>query len=101
MRPEIMSTFETKAPIMRSAALLTLLGIGVSPAAFAETTTLSTNDSWLTLGADDGTVKGCSVQTGVNGGKLTLGGATDRQGILTLSLSKSTWTIPNFQCPLF
>ncbi len=77
-----------------------MAGMAVSPAALAETTTLSTNGSWLTLGADDGTVKGCAVQTGVNGGKFTIGGATDRQGILTVSLSKSTWTIPNLPVPI-
>ncbi len=85
---------------MRLAAVIAFAFVAISRPALGETTTFSTNDSWLTLGADDGTVKGCAVQTGVNGGKFTLGGSTDRQGTLTLSLFKSTWTIPNVPVPI-
>ena len=92
---------------MRSAAVFGLACIAIAPDAlsqttkvFSETTTLSTNGIWRTLGAEDGTVKGCAVQAGVSGGKFTIGGVTDRQGVLTLSLSKSTWNIPNLPVPI-
>ncbi len=85
---------------MRSAAVFSIVCVTVSPAAMADTTALSRNGAWLTLGSDNGAVKGCAVQTEVNGGKFALGGVTDRQGVLTLTLTKATWTIPELPVPL-
>jgi hypothetical protein len=66
----------------------------------ADPAVIAANGQWTTL-EDMGTPrKACGVQAASNGGTFLLSGASDRAGVLRLSLHKPTWQIPDLSVPV-
>ena len=85
---------------MRLAGGLFLLAVAFPISGRAEVTPVASSGDWTTF-SDKGTTAGvCGVQANVNGGKFTLWGTTDRQGVLRLSLFKPTWSISDISVPV-
>jgi hypothetical protein len=85
---------------MRLAPLAALFAVVSLNVASANPLPLAVNGAWTTLEDVASQTKMCGIQIAANGGKFTVFGTSDRQGVLRIGLLKSAWHINGIPVPI-
>ena len=85
---------------MRLAPLGALLVAASLSSAIADPLPLAVNGAWTTLEDSASPTKMCGIQIAANGGRFTVFGTSDQQGVLRLGLRKSIWHINGAIVPI-
>jgi hypothetical protein len=85
---------------MRLIPLGALLVAASLNSAIADPIPLAVNGAWTTLEDSASPTKMCGIQIAANGGRFTVFGTSDQQGVLRLGLRKSSWKINGAAVPI-